>query len=93
LLRDKKSIQETSIKLLKPIYLIKDAYQECSYLYLKQAKMSIFFFFHFSSTKLENRKVEQILPRGGVGTSGKKEVAGKGGRRVNMVQKNVYECM
>jgi hypothetical protein len=31
-----------------------------SYLYLKQAKMS-FFFFLFSSTKSENRSVEQVL--------------------------------
>jgi hypothetical protein len=43
----------------------------CSYLYLKQAKMSCFSFNHFSSfsfqfylyysTKLENRRAEQVL--------------------------------
>jgi hypothetical protein len=33
----------------------------CSYLYLKQAKMSF-----FSSTKLENRRAEQVLPWRGV---------------------------
>jgi hypothetical protein len=32
----------------------------CSYLYLKQAKMS---FFLFSSTKSENRGTEKVLPR------------------------------
>jgi hypothetical protein len=48
--------------------------------YLKQAKMSGFF---FSFTKLENRRVKQVLPGVGGGTSGK----GRGGwRRVNMVQ-------
>jgi hypothetical protein len=39
----------------------------CSYLYLKQTKIS-FFSFLFSSTKLENRRAEQVLP-GGVGVS------------------------
>jgi hypothetical protein len=33
------------------------------YLYLKQAKMSCFSFYLFSSAKSENRKVEQVLPR------------------------------
>jgi hypothetical protein len=35
-----------------------------SYLYLKQAKMSCFSFSLFSSTKSENRRKEQALPRG-----------------------------
>jgi hypothetical protein len=35
--------------------------------YVKQAKMS--FFFPFS--KSENRRAEQVLSRGGVGTSGR----------------------
>jgi hypothetical protein len=47
----------------------------CSY--LKQAKMSFFFLF-FSSTKLENRRVEEVCVLG--------EVVEKGCRRVNMVQ-------
>jgi hypothetical protein len=35
------------------------------YLYLKQAKCHAFLIFYlFSSTKLENRKEEQVLPRG-----------------------------
>jgi hypothetical protein len=53
------------------------------------------FFFLFSSTKSENRRAEQVLPRVGVGSSGKEEVAGKGGRRVNIVQKmctHVCKC-
>jgi hypothetical protein len=36
--------------------------------YLKQPKLSYFFFFIFSYMKLENRKVKQVLP-GGIGTS------------------------
>jgi predicted nucleotidyltransferase len=39
----------------------------------------------FSSTKLENRRVEQVLPGVGDGTSGRREVAGKRYRRVNMM--------
>jgi hypothetical protein len=38
-----------------------------SYLYLKQAKMSCFsfyLFFFFPSTKLANRRAEQVLPCG-----------------------------
>jgi hypothetical protein len=49
------------------------------YLYLKQAKIH---FFLFSSTKSENRKAEGVVL---VGTSERRQVAGKGGRRVNMV--------
>jgi hypothetical protein len=55
----------------------------CSYLYLKLPKMLCFSFYLFSSTKSENRRVEQVLPGGEeVGTSG---VVGKGGRRMNSV--------
>jgi hypothetical protein len=35
----------------------------CSYLYHKQAKNVISFF--FSSTELENQRGEQVLPKGG----------------------------
>jgi hypothetical protein len=39
----------------------------------------VFIFYVFSSTKLENRRVEQVLTRGvRVGTGGMEEVAGKG---------------
>jgi hypothetical protein len=55
----------------------------CSYLYLKLAKTSCFYL--FSSTKSENRLAEQVLGGGGIGTGGKEEVAGKGGRRMNTV--------
>jgi hypothetical protein len=67
----------------EPIGVIIHIYMElshgnslCSYLYLKQAKLSflLLFYFLFSSTKLENRKAEQILSGvagGGVGTSGR----------------------
>jgi hypothetical protein len=49
------------------------------YSYLKQKRH--FFFF----IKTENRRAEQVLP-GGVGTSGRGEVAEKGCRKVNIVQ-------
>jgi hypothetical protein len=60
----------------------------CSYLYLKQAKMSYFSFYLFSffSTQLENRRAEQVLPSGGGLALVGGEVLGKGGRRVNTVQ-------
>jgi hypothetical protein len=58
-----------------------------SYLYPKQTKMSCFSFYLFCSAKLENRRAEQILPRYRAGTSGRGEIAEKGSRRVNMVQK------
>jgi hypothetical protein len=48
----------------------------CVAFYLKQAKMSCFSFFLFSSTKLENRRKEEVLA-GGIGTSGKGKVVEK----------------
>jgi hypothetical protein len=55
----------------------------CSYLYLKLAKshVSHFIFYTFSSTKLENRMAEQVLPGSGgagVGTGRRGKVAKKG---------------
>jgi hypothetical protein len=56
----------------------------------------MFFFFSFSflnlfSTKLENRRAEQVLPEGRDGTTGREEVVGKGGRRVNTYSaKNIH---
>jgi hypothetical protein len=53
-----------------------------SYLYLKEAKMSVFSFYlfsFFSSTKSENRRAEQVLPQGKAGTSDSGEVLGKVG--------------
>jgi hypothetical protein len=47
----------------------------------------LFVFSLFSSTRLENRKAEQVLPGRRVGTSGRGEVAGKLGKRVKMVPK------
>jgi hypothetical protein len=67
----------------------------CGYGYLKLAKMSCCSFYLFSSTKSENRRVEQVLWGGrrdeGVGTGGRQEVARKMGR-MNMAN-NVYTCM
>jgi hypothetical protein len=52
----------------------------CSYLYLKLAKMPCFSFYLlcFSSTKSENRRADQVLPRVGFGMGGRGEVVGKG---------------
>jgi hypothetical protein len=68
---------------------------QSSYLYLKQQKYHCFLFIFslFPLHKLENRRVEQVLPRegdweSGIGSRGK--VAGKAGKRVNMVQKMCY---
>jgi hypothetical protein len=48
--------------------------------------MSYFSFYPFSSAKSENRRAEQVLPSGWVGTS-VGEGGGKGGRKVSTVQK------
>jgi hypothetical protein len=64
-----------------------------SHFYLKEAKMSCFSFYIFSSEKLENRKVEQVLPSREGWHQWEGEVIGGEGRRVNKVQKNVYTCM
>jgi hypothetical protein len=60
----------------EPIVVIMHKYMEMShgnsldsYFYLKQAKMSFFsfsFFLQFSSTKLENRRLEQVMPWNGL---------------------------
>jgi hypothetical protein len=44
----------------------------CSYLYLKLAKCYVFLIisYVFSSTKSENKRVEQLMPRSGVGPGG-----------------------
>jgi hypothetical protein len=47
--------------------------------------MSCFSFSLFSSTKLENRRAEQVISRGRVRISGSGEMVWKGGKRVNMV--------
>jgi hypothetical protein len=57
----------------------------CSYLYLEQAKISFFslcFFFYKNQRIGKNRSCLRA-----VGTSGRGEVTGKGGRRVNTMQK------
>jgi hypothetical protein len=51
------------------VHICKDILQGnslCSYLYLKQVKMSCisFYLFLVFSTKSENRRAEQVLPRG-----------------------------
>jgi hypothetical protein len=55
---------------------------------------SFFIFYLLSSTKLKNRRVEQVLHAwGDVGIHGRGEVAGKRGRRMNMVQiMCTHEC-
>jgi hypothetical protein len=49
--------------------------------------MSCFSFDLFSSAKSDNRRAEQVLPMGEGWHQWEGEVMGKGGRRVNKVQK------
>jgi hypothetical protein len=63
-----------------------------SYFYLKQTKMSSFSFNLFSSARLVNRKLEQVLPSGEVDTSGRGNVAVKRSRKVNTEQKERCTC-
>jgi hypothetical protein len=80
----KKNRRDEPIGVLMPIYIeLSQGNSLCSYLYLRQAKMSFFFLFY--STNSENRRVEQV-PHRGIGTSGRRKVVGRGNRRVNMVQ-------
>jgi hypothetical protein len=58
----KKNRGDEPIGVIIHIYMeISQGNSLCSYLYLKQAKMSFF----FSSIKSENRRMEQVLPRVG----------------------------
>jgi hypothetical protein len=50
-----------------------------SYLYLKLAKTSCFSFYLFSSTKSENRRVEQVLWEVGGKKEGWHQLEGEGG--------------
>jgi hypothetical protein len=77
----KKNREDEPTGVLKHIYMqIPQGNSLCSHLYLKQAKMS--FFSLFSSTKLENGRVKQVLPR----RRGILVPVG-GGKRANTVQK------
>jgi hypothetical protein len=71
----------------KPVGVIIHIYMEilqgnslCSYLYLNQVKLPCFSFSLFSSTKLENKGLNQVLPRfvGGISTSGVRKGKGVG---------------
>jgi hypothetical protein len=86
----------------KPVGIIIHTYMEisqgnslCSYLYLKQAKMSCFSFDLFSFFLLQNRRTggqNKSYPREKAVTSGRREVLRK---EVNMVQKmctHVCKC-
>jgi hypothetical protein len=48
------------------------------------------FYIIFSPKKLENKRAEQVLTRVRAGNSGRREVLGKGGMRMNTVQENGY---
>jgi chloramphenicol O-acetyltransferase len=62
----KKNRGEEPIGSIIHIYIeISQGDSLCSYLYLKQAKMSFFSFSVFSSTKSENMRTEQVLPEDG----------------------------
>jgi hypothetical protein len=87
----------------KPINVIVHIYMEmpqgnslCSYLYLKQAKMSFFFllFFFLQQTQRIGGG-NRSFPVGRVSTSGRGDVEEKVGRMVNTVQKmcaHVSKC-
>jgi hypothetical protein len=57
-----------------------------SFLYLKQEKMS-FLKICFFPIQSENKRAEQVLSREGTVASGREDTVGKGGRRINIVQK------
>jgi hypothetical protein len=64
----KKIREDETIWVIVHIYMkISQGNSLCSYLYLKQAKISCFLFSLslFSSMKMENRRVEQVLRSGG----------------------------
>jgi hypothetical protein len=59
----------------------------CGYLYLKlKCHIFHFIFSPFSPTKLENRRVEQVLPKREDWHQWEGENVGEGGRRMNVVQ-------
>jgi hypothetical protein len=64
----KKNREDEPIEVIIHIYMeISQGNSLCSYIY-KQAKTSFFSFFLFSSTKSENKRAEQVLPRRGLVT-------------------------
>jgi uncharacterized membrane protein YjfL (UPF0719 family) len=82
----KKNRGDELIGVIAYIYMdISQGNSLCSYLNLKQAT-TVIFLFSFSSTKLENKRMQQVCGGRRAGTSGMGEVVGKGGRRVNTVQ-------
>jgi hypothetical protein len=68
------------------IHISMELSQGNSLCYLKQ-KCHVFHFIlsFYSSTKSENRRAEQALPRGRAGTRGRGKVLGNGSRKVNTV--------
>jgi hypothetical protein len=52
----------------------------------------IVFFLFFSSTKSENRKAEQVLPRGVGWHQCEGEGIGEKDRRINTLEKKLYTC-
>jgi hypothetical protein len=66
----------------------------CSYLYLKQAKMSCFSFYLLSFFFYKTRELESgtCAAQGQGWHQWEERGIGKWGMRVNMVQKNVYTC-
>jgi hypothetical protein len=56
----------------------------CSYLYLKLAKMPHFLIFYVSSTKSENKSVEQVLPGD--------RVWGENGEGAQIMYIYIYTC-
>jgi hypothetical protein len=84
----------------KPIGVIIHTYMEisqgnslCSYLYLKQAKISCLSFYLLFFYKIREQEGRTSLAQGkGLALVGVGRCWGKGLRRVNVVLKNVYAC-
>jgi hypothetical protein len=91
----KTKLEEMNELRLKYVYTWKYHKETlCSYIYLKQAKMSHFSFFFYKSREQKAGNSPAQVGKGD-GTSGMGEVMGKRSRRVNTVQKMctyVYRC-
>jgi hypothetical protein len=84
-----KKIRDKSVGVTIHLYMeISQGNFLCSYLYQNKQKCHVFLFiFSPSSTKLKNQRAKQMLPSGRAGTSGRREIMGKGEKGVNIVQK------
>jgi hypothetical protein len=86
----KNNRREEQIGVITHIYMeISQGNSLCSYLYFKQTKVS-YFSFSFFLLQIREQKSGIGAAQGGVGIYERGEVARKGGRRVNTMQKCVH---